>query len=54
MIIVMAEEVPAAKVEVGKFNGKNNSKLLQANVKDLLIRQGLHNAFYGNAKKQAT
>ena len=44
------EKTGAIKMEINKFDGKSNFSLSQARVKDVLIQQGLIDAFLCDEK----
>ena len=48
------KKMQSAKLEIEKFNGKNNFKIWKVKMHDLLVQQGMVKVFLGKAKKPAS
>lgn len=48
------EKTQSAQFEIEKFNGKNNFKIWNVKMYDLLIQQGMAKALLGKAKQPYT
>jgi hypothetical protein len=48
---MLMEKVHSSKFEVEKFGSKNSFALWKLKMRDMLVKQGLQNAFVGKTKK---